>query len=364
MGMKTLVLCVDRDDDLGVKARITSPVIGKKNNLRGLIALCLEDPEDSDANVMLMGLKLYKRYTEMGREVELATICGDKNVGHQSDANLVRQFYAVLEQFSPDTVVLVSDGAEDEVILPLISQRVQVEHISRVVIKQQQNLESTFYIIVNAFKSPKIAKKIILPLASLFVLWGILVILNLTALAFGLVIIILSLLVISKSLGIEDQIARVVEDMRAAFQTRRYFLFLGALLSIGLLIGGVITSYLASKDQSSTEIFLYDFARSLYSFVLGAALAYILGNSLDTFMRTGKFSRSSLTLLLSLGAIWFILRTTMEFLGTLVDDSVSLNVQESIGFLSLGIVLLIASGMSYTYQRYKVKGRNRAGWLR
>jgi putative membrane protein len=50
--MRTLVLCVDRDDDLGEKAKVTSPVVGRKSNLKALIALGIEDPEDSDANVI------------------------------------------------------------------------------------------------------------------------------------------------------------------------------------------------------------------------------------------------------------------------------------------------------------------------
>lgn len=362
--MKTLVLCVDRDDDLGVKAMITSPVIGKKNNLRGLIALGLEDPEDSDANVMLMGLKLYRKYTEMGRSVEIATICGDKNVGHQSDANLVKQFYAVIEQFTPDTVVLVSDGAEDEIILPLISQKVQVEHIARVVIKQQQNLESTFYIIVNAFKSPKIAKKIILPMASILMIWGILMVLGQTTLAFGLVVIILSLVVISKTLGIEDQLARMFDDMRSAFQTRRYFLFIGAVISISLLVAGLILSYTKAASFNTAGEFLYHFVRFFYIFVIASAASYILCNSLDSFMRTGKFSRSSITFILSLGAIWFFAGTALNFLGYMLNFVEDFDLDRTIAFMVLGIVLLLVSGMSYTYNRNKLQGRKRMGWMR
>jgi len=361
--MRTLILCVDRDDDLGVKARITSPVVGKRNNLRGLIALGLEDPEDSDANVMLMGLKLYKKYSDMGREVELATICGDKNVGHQSDANLVKQFYSVIEQFKPDTVVLVSDGAEDEIILPLISQRVQVEHISRVVIKQQQNLESTFYILVNAFKSPKIAKKIILPLASILMLWGILMVLGYWTLAFGLVVIILSMLVISKTMGIEDQIAGMFEDMRSAFKTRRYFLFIGATLSVAILISGVVLTYIYYNQEDELRKFLYKFSAMLSSFIIGSAAVYIMGNSLDSFMRSGRFSRSTLTLLLSLGAIWFILQTALDLLAY-IWKIIDISETKVASFMVMGIVLLLTSGMSFTYNRSKFRGGKRGGWMR
>ncbi len=365
--MRTLILCVDRDDDLGVKARITSPVIGKKNNLRGLIALGLEDPEDSDANVMMMGLKLYNKYTDLGRTVEIATICGDKDVGHQSDANLVKQFYAVLETFKPDTVVLVSDGAEDEVILPLISQKVQVEHIARVVIKQAQSLENTFYIIKDAMKSPKIARNIILPFTSILIMWGVLMILGQIALAFGLVVIVLSLLLIYKTMGIEDQIIRMFEDMRSALQTRRYFLFGGSGLAIVILIVGVIISWDATKDYNQMKDFLYHFIRWFYSFALGSAASYIMGYSVDNFMRTGKFSRATFTMILSLGALWFLIRTALYIFGFLMEIAGvegDLNVGTFMTLMTVGLVLMVASGMSYAYNRIKTKGGKRAGWLR
>jgi putative membrane protein len=362
--MRTLILCVDRDDDLGIKARITSPVIGKKNNLRGLIALGLEDPEDSDTNVMLMGLKLYKRYTDLGRTVEIATICGDRNVGHQSDANLVKQFYAVLESFPPDTVVLVSDGAEDEVILPLISQKVQVEHIARVVIKQQQNLENTFYIIKDAMKSPKIARNIILPLTVILIIWGVLMILGMTTLAFGLVVIILSLLLIYKTMGIEDQLVRMFDEMRSALQTRRYFLFIGAGAAIASLVAGVVYGYFQAEPYNTLKEFIYHFSENFYSFLLGSAAIYFLGNSMDNFMRTGRFSRTTFTLLLSLGAIWFILTTAMTIFGYIIYPGRELEYQRLMTFMIIGILLLVSSGMSFTYNRIRTKGGKRAGWLR
>ncbi len=66
--MRTLVLCVDRDDDLGEKAKVSSPVVGRKNNLKAVIALGVEDPEDSDANVIFMGLKLMRDRLHLRRQ--------------------------------------------------------------------------------------------------------------------------------------------------------------------------------------------------------------------------------------------------------------------------------------------------------
>ena len=46
---KLLVICVDRDDDIGKKAGITSPVVGRNACLEAAQRLALEDPEDDDS---------------------------------------------------------------------------------------------------------------------------------------------------------------------------------------------------------------------------------------------------------------------------------------------------------------------------
>src|SRR5438132_1208262 len=51
--MKTLVLCVDRDDDIGVKTGIRGPIVGREGNLAAATKLGLADPEDSDVNALL-----------------------------------------------------------------------------------------------------------------------------------------------------------------------------------------------------------------------------------------------------------------------------------------------------------------------
>jgi len=43
--MKILVLCVDRDDDIGVKTGIKAPLVGREDNLAAATKLGLADPE-------------------------------------------------------------------------------------------------------------------------------------------------------------------------------------------------------------------------------------------------------------------------------------------------------------------------------
>jgi len=54
--MKTLILNVDRDDDFGRKAKVKSPIVGRRDNIDAANKLGQVDPEDSDLN----NLRKYK----------------------------------------------------------------------------------------------------------------------------------------------------------------------------------------------------------------------------------------------------------------------------------------------------------------
>ena len=47
-----LIVCVDRDDDVGKKAGIATPVIGRDACIEAAQRLALEDPEDADSNAI------------------------------------------------------------------------------------------------------------------------------------------------------------------------------------------------------------------------------------------------------------------------------------------------------------------------
>ncbi|MDH5747666.1 MAG: DUF373 family protein, partial [Candidatus Bathyarchaeota archaeon] len=77
---RTLILCVDRDDDLGMKAGIKTPILGRKDNVNAAASLALRDPEEPDANAMFEAVRIYdnlkKGAKEQEEEYEVATIAG------------------------------------------------------------------------------------------------------------------------------------------------------------------------------------------------------------------------------------------------------------------------------------------------
>jgi putative membrane protein len=81
---RTLVLCVDRDDDLGSKAGIQTPLIGREQNINAAVSLALKDPEEPDANAIFEAVRIYDRFIESNQEKEpksecqIATIAGSE----------------------------------------------------------------------------------------------------------------------------------------------------------------------------------------------------------------------------------------------------------------------------------------------
>jgi putative membrane protein len=143
---RILILCVDRDGDLGTKAGIKTPLIGRSANLDGAVALALKDPEEPDANAMFEAVSLFDRLQKEKKpeEVfEVATICGSELGGVGADRKLVAELNRILDTFSSNEVILVTDGYTDEAVLPLVESRVPVSSVRRIVVKHSESIEET-----------------------------------------------------------------------------------------------------------------------------------------------------------------------------------------------------------------------------
>lgn len=143
---RILILCVDRDGDLEVKAGIKTPLLGRTANLDAAVALALKDPEEPDANAMFEAIRLHDRLQneKQPEEIfEVATISGSELGGVSADRKLVAELNNLLDSFSAGEVILVSDGYSDEAILPLVESRVPVSSVRRIVIKHSESIEET-----------------------------------------------------------------------------------------------------------------------------------------------------------------------------------------------------------------------------
>ncbi len=141
---KLLVVCVDRDDDIGEKAGIQTPVIGRNACIEAAQRLALEDPEDADSNSIFSAIKTYEDLISKGYEVEVVTIAGVKDRGVEADEKILREIKLVIGKFDANGAVIVSDGEDDESVIPVIQNILPVVSVQRVVMKVSRSVEYSY----------------------------------------------------------------------------------------------------------------------------------------------------------------------------------------------------------------------------
>jgi putative membrane protein len=187
---RTLVLCVDRDDDLGVKAGVKTPVLGREENINAAVTLALRDPEEPDANAIFEAVKIYDHLKgstageKPQAECQIATIAGSELGDVGADKELVSELTEVLKTFQASEVILVTDGFADETILPLVQSRVPVTSVRRLAVRHSESIEETVWLFSRylkmLFENPRYARIALGLPGLLLIVLGVLSILNWT----------------------------------------------------------------------------------------------------------------------------------------------------------------------------------------
>jgi len=159
---KLLVICIDRDDDLGRKTGISTPVVGRNACIEAAQRLALEDPEDADSNSIFYAVKTYEDLVSKGYNAQVITVTGVENRGVQADEKVASQIKSVLKKFSANGAVIVSDGEDDEMVIPVIQNVIPVISVQRVVMQVSRTIEHSYAVFGKFLKlvmyNPKYSK--------------------------------------------------------------------------------------------------------------------------------------------------------------------------------------------------------------
>lgn len=343
--MKTLVLCVDRDNDIGEKGNVSSPVIGRDDNIKAALALGLADPGDTDTNSILAAVKLYDDLIAKGNDMEIATVAGDVDIGTTADEKLLNELDEVISKVHADGVYFVSDGAEDENILPLIQNFVKVRHVHRVVIKKQKTIEDTYYAIVRILDDDKMQRKFVAPTALLLIALGIIAITGYITYGLSLLAILFGLFLLIRVYKLEKPLMTFVNDAKHAIETKRYITTVSAFLALFLSTYGLILglSYGMNNNPILTAVNILDM--SIW-YVMGALIIYILGVTIDTLIKEKRFIWPVVGIIFLIGSIGFLGTAlldivyylyTGDFSNTL--ESIFINTMVGISILTFGTIL-------------------------
>ena len=328
---RTLVLAVDRDDDFGVKAGIETPVVGLEAVTYAALRLGAEDPEDSDVNSLFAAIRIYNELHDEGKDVSIALLCGDKKVGHKSDSAIIDELEQVLVEVEPDRVVLVSDGAEDEYVYPIISSRIPIDSVRKVYVKQSPGLEGSLYIFSKLLKDREKKKRFLTPIGWIIAILGLVFMMpevlrfigdnsqeHIYAMTGSIVVVIIGviLLMYGYSLGerMQKTYSKTMEDVKTGNMSILFTVLAAALFICGLVLGTISVLNMRELDQT---YLLLSFTSNLLWLLVFALICHSFGKVMDTYMKTGKFNRSFLVGTITILAIAFVAQAVLDIISSM-----------------------------------------------
>jgi len=239
---RTLILCVDRDNDVGMKASVKTPLLGRDKVLAAASELAVRDPEEADANAMFEAVRTYNNLSAQRpsseQEFQIAVIAGSEKGGFEADERLYRELNKVIEIFPANEAMLITDGFSDETLIPIIQSRLPVISIRRVVVKHSESIEETAAIFSRYAKmlvnDPRYSRIGLGVPGLILITLGILWYFNLLVYGGIISLIILGLALLVKGFGIDRKLLalRVPEPLE---QVR----ILAAVASIGIITIGI-----------------------------------------------------------------------------------------------------------------------------
>ena len=383
--MKTIVIALDRDDDMGRKTGIKSPIIGRENNIEAAVKLGLADPEDSDTNAIFEAVKTYDRMISDDMEVEVVTICGDSRVGTRSDIKIANTLDKVIELTGATRAILVTDGAEDSEVIPIIRSRLKIDSTRVVVVKQAKQIEDAVYLVLNKMQDPKIQRKVVLPIGLAMFVWGALHIVGKADIAEGTALVILGGYLLIKVAGWEQAVRTLYNDAltggRARFSLYTY------LTGIVLVIYGITKGYRAVSGSMKTYyesdggsglqyqnmsieqmiehglIFISSGDGLWESFLFPFIFAIIVvetGRTIDRFLSTGEFNINFIRFVFTIFSLGLMaagaIQIVKEMLGFRNEDPPFWGAEDEVKgtlYILLGVVFSFVGLILHDYLREK-----------
>lgn len=304
-----IVICVDRDNDLGKKANIQGPIIGRKENLNAAAKLAIVDPTDSDINSIFAAVKKYDEVKKQFSNIEVVTLTGAGKIGFECDRRIIEQLDSVLERFPADAFILVTDGAEDEQVMPILQGRAPIISKETVIVKQAAEVESTYYTIKEALKDPAIARIVFLIPGIIVILWGIVFFLGLEKFFYQIMSLIVGTYLILKGTGLEEKIVSTVVSVTKPISLQRVS-FPFYLMTILIFLMGFYSSYLAYVSPANVSFIdkASATAEQIINFATISALSFVVGRSIDSIqLRKAFYLRKYFLSATAILILWFVL---------------------------------------------------------
>ena len=248
---RLLVICVDRDDDIGQKAGISTPVVGRDPCIEAAQRLALEDPEDADSNAMFSAIKTYEDLVSRGYRAEVVVVAGSARRGVEADEKIAAEVRRALAAFSASGAVVVSDGEDDESVIPVIQSVVPIVSVHRVVMKVSRSVEYSYAVLGKYVKmaayDPKYSKFFLGVPGILLLIGGVATVFGYTAEIFAVLVSVLGGAFLVRAFDIDKAWANWAKPTPSGF-IRIFAIIAGTILMLSSVPAGISVAGIEGAD--------------------------------------------------------------------------------------------------------------------
>jgi len=356
---RLLVICVDRDDDIGVKAGVVTPVLGRNACIDAAQRLSLEDPEDADSNSIFAAVKTFEDLISKGYQAEVAIVAGTQNKGVQGDEKIISQVKTLITKFAANGAVIVSDGEDDESVIPIIQNVLPIVSVKRVVMRVSRSVEYSYavfgrYLKAIAFDS-KYSKFFLGVPGMLLLIGGIATVLGLTREIFAVLVSILGGAFLIRAFDIDRAWSNWNKPTPGGF-IRTFTLVAGIIMVLASLTSGISTAVpgITAKpdtllkivwNQQTTGLFISGMLPFLWM-----GIGCIFGGSLLSSWFKGSIR--SITDILRLIVLVTLYPIVSQFATIMIKGESPFTLLPPL-LLGLAVILISASLLFHKYRKKK-----------
>ena len=358
---RILVLCIDRDDDIGSKGGIETPIVGRDHCIDAGVRLAIEDPEDADTNAIFAAIKSYEQLISKGYQSEVALVSGKFNRGIEGDEKISFEIQSILTQYKADAAVLVSDGEDDQTVIPIIQSLIPIISIQRIIIKHSRSVEYSYAVLGRYIKmlvyDPRYSKFFLGVPGALLVASGLATVFGLTREAIALSLSILGGAFIIRAFDIDKSLASLGRPTPTAF-IRIFSVFAGTLIILASIANGLssipaesITPNMGLVDIIKDRVIVGSFVHGTITLLWIGIATILVGALLSNWFKGSVTAMSDILRLVVLALLYFPI---LQFTSVLTERTSPFTLISS---LLIGLaVTLVAATFLFQYFRNRKGG--------
>ena len=242
-------------------------------------SLAVADPEEADANALFAAVKEYDKLRAQEVQCDVGAVCGLEESGFRADRKIRSEVEALLSKQQYSGIVLISDGADDELVIPILQTLKPIVSVRRVVVKHSRSVEENYMVLGRYLRmlvfEPRYSKWAIGVPGIILLFAGVLVLAGEATLATFAVLIIIGGAFLVRGFNIDRFVAGILSQ-----KPYGYIRLFTIPTSILILIVGLSSGYSNMTGQASSLVAEVGSSPSHFFQYGGVLVGYYLQGSL------------------------------------------------------------------------------------